>query len=66
MQFRLNAPFTADIDALSYQPPYLIANSKFVKEDDLTQYYLYEAIFNTEFAKETEYSAWLDLKRKKS
>ena len=54
MQFRLNAPFTADIDALSYQPPYLIANSKFVKEDDLTQYYLYEAIFNTEFAKETE------------
>lgn len=63
MQFRLNAPFTADIDALSYQPPYLIANSKFVKEDDLTQYYLYEAIFNTEFAKETEYSAWLDLKK---
>ena len=63
LQFRLNAPFTANIDDLAYQPPYLIANAKFVKEDDLGQYYLYEATFNDELAKETEYSAWLDFKK---
>lgn len=36
---------------------------EFVKEDDISQFYLYEGVFNSEFAKETEYSAWLDWKK---
>lgn len=63
LQFRMNAPFTADIDALSYLPPYLVMSPEFVKEDDISQFYLYEGVFNSEFAKETEYSAWLDWKK---
>lgn len=63
LQFRINAPYTVPLNSLSYLPPYLAINSDFVNESDPSQYYLYEGYFNTESAKETEYSAWLDWKK---
>ena len=63
LQFRINAPYTVPLSSLSYLPPYLAVSSDFVNESDPSKYYLYEGYFNTESAKETEYSAWLDWKK---
>ena len=60
MQFRIDAPFTVDLSALSYLAPYLIMNEQFIDESDISKYYMYDVTFQKELAKETEYSAWLD------
>ncbi|ADY53942.1 TonB-dependent receptor [Pseudopedobacter saltans DSM 12145] len=63
LQFRINSPFTVPISSLLYLPPYLAVSPQFVDETPLSKYYMYEGYFNTEAAKETEYSAWLDWKK---
>ena len=63
MQFRIDAPFTVDLSALSYLAPYLIMNEQFIDESDISKYYMYDVTFQKELAKETEYSAWLDWKK---
>lgn len=61
--FRMNTPFTVDLDALGYLPPHFVSSPEYVNESNLSQYYLYEGTFNSEESNETEYSAWLDWKK---
>lgn len=63
LEYRMNAPFTVDINALSTLPPHLVSAPGNVNESDVTQYYLYDGTFNTERTTEKEYSAWLDWKK---
>jgi len=63
LEYRLNNPFTVDIDALGTLPPHMVSAPSNVNESDITQYYLHDGTFNTERTKEREYSAWLDWKK---
>jgi len=63
MEFRMNTPFTVDINSLGTLPPHMVSAPNNINEQDLTQYYLYEGRFTTERTSEIEYSAWLDWKK---
>lgn len=63
LEYRLNNPFTVDIDALGTLPPHMVSAPSNVNESDITQYYLHDGTFSTERTKEREYSAWLDWKK---
>ena len=62
LEYRLNNPFTVDIDALGTLPPHMVSAPSNVNESDITQYYLHDGTFSTERTREREYSAWLDWK----
>lgn len=61
--FRMNTPFTVDLNALGSLPPHMVSSPENVAESDLGRYYLYEGTFNSERSNEIEYSAWLDWKK---
>ncbi len=63
LEFRMNTPFTVDINALGTLPPHMVSAPGNVNETDITQYYLYDGTFNTDKTTEKEYSAWLDWKK---
>ena len=63
LEYRLNNPFTVDIDALGTLPPHMVSAPSNVNESDITQYYLHDGTFSTERTREREYSAWLDWKK---
>lgn len=63
LEYRMNTPFTVDINALGTLPPHLVSASGNVDESDITRYYLYDGTFNTDRTNEKEYSAWIDWKK---
>lgn len=62
MDFRIDGPFRTNMSSLIYLAPYLIMDERFVDDGALDDYYLYETSMQSESAKETEYTAWLDWK----
>ena len=56
LEYRLNNPFTVDIDALGTLPPHMVSAPSNVNESDITQYYLHDGTFSTERTREREYS----------
>lgn len=60
LDFRMNTPFTVEVNGLGMLPPHMVSSPQYVNESDLTQYYLYDGTFNTEKSDEVEHSAWID------